>query len=188
MSGTTVKGSKIEQLSEMAEGLVGSEIIKLAGKVKALQQAGHKVHNLTIGDFDPEVFPIPAVLREEIKNAYDQNETNYPMANGMEELRIAISEFVAESGGLSYDPSLIQVSSGARPLIHAVFQLALDPGETVVFPVPSWNNNHYTHLAHGKQVPVQTKAEHDFMPRAEDIAPFLSEAGLISRIAVLRRI
>ena len=43
------------RLSEMAEGLVGSEIIKLAGEVKAKVAAGESIANLTIGDFNPAV-------------------------------------------------------------------------------------------------------------------------------------
>lgn len=177
---TTLSDTDMLQLSKMAEGLVGSEIIKLAGNVKTLQQEGHKVHNLTIGDFDPKVFPIPEELKEEIKTAYDNAETNYPAANGMLELREAISAFVSDNGGPKYDPAHIQVSSGARPLIHAVYQVALDPGEKVIFPVPSWNNNHYSHLAHADQAPVLTRAEHDFMPTASDLAPLISNAGLVS--------
>lgn len=180
MNEAELTAEHVQELSTMAEGLVGSEIIKLAGKVKALQAEGRKIHNLTIGDFDPAVFPIPELLREEIKSAYDKGETNYPAANGMVELREAIANFTTHFGGPSYHPDAIQVSSGARPLIYAVYQVAVDPGETVLFPVPSWNNNHYTHLAHGQQVFMQTRPENNFMPSAEDLAPHISDAGLIS--------
>ncbi len=40
MNETTISEPTTPQLSEMAEAMVGSEIIKLAGKVKALQQKG----------------------------------------------------------------------------------------------------------------------------------------------------
>lgn len=180
MDQASITAENTRLLSQMAEGLVGSEIIKLAGKVKAMQRAGRQVHNLTIGDFDPTVFPIPAELREAIKDAYDKAETNYPAANGMQELRESIADLTTHFGGPSYPADAIQVSSGARPLIYAVYQVALDPGEKVLFPVPSWNNNHYTHLAHGQQVLVQTRPENNFMPSVEDLAPHLHEAGLIS--------
>ena len=82
---------KDHKLSAMAEGLVGSEIIKLAGEVKAMIAKGEKVHNLTIGDFNPDIFPIPQELKEEIIKAYTNNHTNYPAANGIPELRKAVS-------------------------------------------------------------------------------------------------
>ena len=48
-----------QRVSEMAENLVGSEIIKLAGEVKEKIKQGEKIYNLTIGDFNPKLFPIP---------------------------------------------------------------------------------------------------------------------------------
>ena len=54
-----------QKVSEMAENLVGSEIIKLAGEVKEKIKQGEKIYNLTIGDFNPEFFPIPTELNPE---------------------------------------------------------------------------------------------------------------------------
>ena len=59
-----------QKVSEMAENLVGSEIIKLAGEVKEKIKQGEKIYNLTIGDFNPKLFPIPAELKAEIIKAY----------------------------------------------------------------------------------------------------------------------
>jgi hypothetical protein len=53
--------------SAMAETLIGSEIIRIAGEVNEKIKQGEKVFNMTIGDFDPKVFPIPNALLEEIK-------------------------------------------------------------------------------------------------------------------------
>jgi len=73
---TTVNDMKM--VSDMADGLKGSEIIKLAGEVRAKIAAGEKIYNLTIGDFNPEIFPIPSALEEEVINAYKNKLTNYP--------------------------------------------------------------------------------------------------------------
>jgi len=169
-----------QRVSEMAENLVGSEIIKLAGEVKAKIKNGEKIYNLTIGDFNPNIFPIPTDLKDEIIKAYQNNETNYPAANGIEELRNSVSHFLHINGGLEYSPDQILISGGARPLIYATFQTILDPGDTVVFPVPSWNNNHYSHLSHCRKVMIETTAENNFMPAAGDIKPYISEANLIA--------
>ena len=141
-----------QRVSEMAENLVGSEIIKLAGEVKAKIAAGDKIYNLTIGDFNPSIFPIPTELKDEIIKAYQNNETNYPAANGLQPLREAVSRFLHTREGLEYNADEILISGGARPLIYAAYQTILDPGDTVVFPVPSWNNNHYSHLTRTKSI------------------------------------
>ena len=50
--------------SAMASALVGSEILRIAGEIRALAAAGRRMCDLTVGDFDPRQFPIPARLRE----------------------------------------------------------------------------------------------------------------------------
>lgn len=169
-----------QKVSEMAENLVGSEIIKLAGEVKAKIAAGEKIYNLTIGDFNPSIFPIPSELKAEIIKAYENNETNYPAANGIQPLREAVSRFLHTREGLEYNADEILISGGARPLIYAAYQTILDPGDTVVFPVPSWNNNHYSHLTRTKSIIVETTEANNFMPTAADLKPHIGEANLIA--------
>ena len=164
----------------MAENLVGSEIIKLAGEVKKKIANGEKIYNYTIGDFDPEIFPIPTELKDEIIKAYQAGHTNYPAANGMEELRKSVSRYLHTRGGVEYNESQILISGGARPLIYAIYQTVIDEGDTVVFPTPSWNNNHYCHLSGAKQVKIEGSPDNNFMPTAKDIKPFISEAKIIA--------
>lgn len=168
------------KVSELAENLIGSEIIKLAGEVKQKIELGEKIFNYTIGDFDPSLFPIPAELKEAIIEAYKQGETNYPTPNGLPGLRESISRFLHTRCRLEYHKDHILVAAGARPLIYGAYQALVDPGDAVVFPVPSWNNNHYTHLTRGTPVPIETKPENNFMPAASDIKPFIQKASLIS--------
>ncbi len=168
------------KVSRMAENLIGSEIIKLAGEVNQRIKQGEKIYNLTIGDFDPAIFPIPAELEQEIINAYRQHETNYPAADGIERLRIATQHFIQRSLGLSYALNEFLIAGGGRPLIYATYITLLDPGDKVIYPVPSWNNNHYTHLSSCQRIEITTKPENNFMPTAEEIAPFIQEATLIA--------
>mgnify|MGYP001157093548 CR=1 FL=1 len=167
-------------VSKMAEGLVGSEIIKLAGEVKAKIAAGEQIANLTIGDFNPSLFPIPNQLKEHIVGAYEEGLTNYPMANGMTELRETVSNYISSRQKLNYSPDEFLISGGARPLIYATYQALVDPEDVVLFPVPSWNNNHYTHLSRGRAVFIETQAEDNFMPTVSDLEPYISDATLIA--------
>lgn len=164
----------------MAETLIGSEIIKLAGEINQKIQQGAKIYNFTIGDFDPKVFPIPTALEEAILEAYRDGHTNYPAANGVLELRKAVAKFVLERQGLDYSADQYLIGGGARPMIYGLFATLLDPGDKVVFPVPSWNNNHYTHLMRCEQVFVETTPEGNFMPTAEMLRPHLKGATLLA--------
>ena len=49
-------------LSTLAQGLTGSEVLKVASEVRALMAAGRAVANLTVGDFSPTEFRIPRML------------------------------------------------------------------------------------------------------------------------------
>jgi aspartate aminotransferase len=168
------------RVSEMADTLKGSEIIRLAGEINDKIKAGKQIHNYTIGDFDPNLFPLPSMLKDEITKAYKENETNYPAANGIISLRKEISSLVKSHLGLDYNPEEILVAGGARPLIYAAYQALIDPGEKVLFPVPSWNNNHYSHLSRANAIVVETKPEHDFMPSADELKPFISDASMLA--------
>jgi aspartate aminotransferase len=176
---TEVKKANLK-VSRMAENLIGSEIIKLAGQINEKIKKGEKIYNYTIGDFSPKVFPIPAELQQEIVDAYKAGQTNYPPANGIPELRQAVANFIREREGLSYSENEILVSGGARPLIYAIYQTLIDAGDRVIFPVPSWNNNHYCHLSGAKVDCIETSPENNFMPAAEEIRSRIHGATLLS--------
>ncbi|MFT4544988.1 MAG: aspartate aminotransferase, partial [Bacteroidia bacterium] len=76
MSETTIKEDST--VSDLAEDLVGSEIIKIAGEINARIAQGENITNLTIGDFNPEIYPLPKALLNEIVSAYEAGHTNYP--------------------------------------------------------------------------------------------------------------
>jgi aspartate aminotransferase len=169
-----------KNLSKIAQGVIGSEIVKISNEINEKKRQGEQIYNLSIGDFDPKVFPVTEILTTEIKVAYDEGHTNYPPADGVLELREAVSEFHKRIQGLRYDPSEILIAGGARPIIYSIYKAIVDPGDKVIFPTPSWNNNHYTYLSCGVPVVIETKAENNFMPTAKDIEPFISDATLIA--------
>ena len=45
------------KLSQLAETLIGSEIVKLGGEIREKIRRGEKIYNFTVGDFDPAIFP-----------------------------------------------------------------------------------------------------------------------------------
>lgn len=167
-------------VSRLAQHLKGSEIIKIAGEINELKKQGQQIANLTIGDFDASLYPIPEELKEGIKRAYDDHQTNYPPADGILTLRESISKFMGEQFGLNLNTNEILVSSGSRPIIYASYLALVDPGDTVIYPAPSWNNNHYCDLTSAKGIAVATKAENNFMPTADELRPHVSGATLLA--------
>lgn len=167
-------------ISTMARGLQGSQILKIAADIRALEAAGTPVCNLTVGDFKPSEFPIPQKLNDAIARALKKGETNYPPSDGMPDLRKAVQKLYSKHLGLNYPVESVVVAGGARPLLYCAYRAVVDEGESVVFPVPSWNNHIYCYLVGAKAVPVVTTPESGFMPTAEQLAPHIGEARMIS--------
>jgi aspartate aminotransferase len=168
------------KLSHLSETLIGSEIVKLGGEIREKIRQGAKIYNFTVGDFDPSIFPIPKELEDEIVEAYRKHFTNYPAAEGNLDLREAIHTFIKNEEGLEYDINEILVASGGRPLIYATFRAICDKGDKVIYAVPSWNNNHYTHFVEGQHIVIEAGAESNFMLTAASLAPYIKEAALIA--------
>jgi len=166
-------------LSERMRGLVGSEILKIAAEIRALVADGKSICNLTVGDFDSEQFPIPQLLLEEIKSALRDGETNYPPSDGVLALRQAVSRFVARRWGAVYPLESVLIAGGARPILYAAYRCVLNPGDPVIYPVPSWNNNHYAWINDAESVVVPTRREDGFMPTLDQLQPHLDRARLL---------
>jgi aspartate aminotransferase len=166
-------------LSSLARGLVGSEILKIAGEIRALSEKGRDICNLTVGDFAPKEFRIPYKLNELIAEALAAGETNYPPADGVKELRHAVVRFYKDAFNLTYPLESTLIAGGARPVIFAAYASIVDPGDRVIFPTPSWNNNHYTYLVGGKPVEIVVGPETNFLPTAELLLPHIRDARLL---------
>lgn len=160
-------------------GLGGSQILRIAGEVQALQRRGRTVCNLTVGDFSPSEFRIPEELSEGIVRAVRDGHTNYPPSDGLPQLKEAIAELYADELGLSYSPDSVCVGSGARPPIYAAWRMFVAPGEKTISCRPMWNVSYYAHLAQAEHVYLDTTAETNFFPTAEQVAEALPGARLL---------
>ncbi|TDQ09678.1 pyridoxal phosphate-dependent aminotransferase [Pedobacter metabolipauper] len=167
-------------VSVLASTLIGSEIIKIGNEVNDLKRKGAKIANLTIGDFDPSIFPIPEALKTGIVEAYQDNQTNYPPAEGILPLRETVVDILKSRYDLNYSTSEVLIAGGSRPLIYSAYLALVDPGDKVIFPAPSWNNNHYCHLSSAQGIVVETTVENNFMPTAAQLKPHLKGATLLA--------
>jgi aspartate aminotransferase len=167
------------RVSAIAQELTGSMILAIGAEVRALGASGKPLCNLTVGDFSPTDFPIPRSLLEGITAALEAGHTNYPPSDGIEPLRRAISEFYSRRLRLDYPIASVLVASGARPALYGAYRVLVDPGDRVVYPVPSWNNNSYAQLLGAKSVEVMCGAETNFLPTAGMLGDALRGAAML---------
>ena len=168
------------KLSVLAETLQASEIVRLGATIKEKMKQGAKIYNYTIGDFDADIFPIPAELEAEIIDAYKNGFTTYPAAEGNLDLREAIASFMSTRCSLHYSTDEILIAAGGRPLIYSLYRAVVDKGDKVIYPAPSWNNNHYVHFTEGEHIILEAKKENNFMLTAAQIAADIKGATLLS--------
>jgi aspartate aminotransferase len=159
--------------------MAGSLILEVATDVRTRTARGRQICDLTIGDFDSRQFPIPQVLRDRIIAALGAGETNYPAGPGMPALREAIRTFSRERLGVDYPLESVLVTSGARPVLYSAYRTLVDPGDRVVFPVPSWQNSYYCQLVGATEVPVSCDASADFLPSRKTLEPHIRGARLL---------
>jgi aspartate aminotransferase len=167
-------------LCGMARELIGSEILKISSEIRKTQLAGARIANFTVGDFSSKEFPIPAQLRQGIVRALEAGETNYPPSDGVLRLREAVREFYRARLALDVPVEAILIAGGSRPVIYATYRALIEPGDVVLYPVPSWNNNHYCHLVGARGIAIGTRPEDGFLPTAKSLQPHLREARLIA--------
>ncbi|MBX2869611.1 MAG: aminotransferase class I/II-fold pyridoxal phosphate-dependent enzyme [Acidiferrobacterales bacterium] len=168
------------KLSALSDQIQTSPILTIAAAINARKAAGETIYNLTVGDFDASIFPIPDALTKATLQAYRDHQTNYPGAFGLPEIRQGVAALLNRTCGLDYQPEDVIIASGSRPVIYAVYRAVVDPGEKVVFPAPSWNNEHYASMLNAESTVVETHPENNFMPSAQELAPHLDDAVLLA--------
>lgn len=166
-------------LSQMASSMQASTILTIAGDIRALQAEGIPVANMTVGDFLPAQFPIPADLAKGVQVAIQEGNTNYPPAPGLQELRAAVQQHVRRTQGLDYPIEAFTIVGGGRPSLYATYRLLVDPGDCVLFPVPSWNNHNYRDACQVRVKGIQCSPENAFQPTADLIRPHVQDARLL---------
>ncbi len=147
-------------ISQIIQALEPSATMAMAAKAKELKASGRTVYDLSLGEPD---FSTPEHICQAAIEAMQAGHTHYTVASGIMELKKAVVEQYANAHGLSYEPTQVVVSNGAKHVLHNVFTVLLDPGDEVIIPAPYWvSYAELVKLTGAKPVIVQTRQEDDF--------------------------
>ena len=154
-------------LSPRIQQLAPSPTVVLDSKTKDLQARGVDVINMTVGEPD---FPTPLHICNAAKNAIEKGYTHYTKVDGIDPLKEAIVQKYKEEQGLSYTPSQVVVSSGAKQVLYNLFQALISKGDEVIIPSPYWVSfPEQVKLAQGVPVFVETREEEGFKMTPADL-------------------
>jgi len=121
--------------SNLVNQLAPSATIAAAAKAKELRDKGVNVLEFTLGEPD---FITPAHICDAANAAIKAGHTHYTPAVGIPALKKAICDAFQRDYGVTYQPTEVTVSNGAKHAIHNVLAACCDPGDEVIIPTPYW--------------------------------------------------
>jgi len=144
-------------ISERIKRMTPSATIELEGTVEELKAAGVKVISLNAGEPD---FNTPDHIVKACEKALEEGKTRYTSVTGIKQLREAICKKLQRDNNVSYNPSQIVVSTGAKQALDNAVMTICNPGEEVIIPIPCWVSYvEMVKLAEGVPVLVDTNPE-----------------------------
>ncbi|MBV2246651.1 MAG: pyridoxal phosphate-dependent aminotransferase [Lentimicrobium sp.] len=147
-------------LSERIGRLAESETLAMTRRSRELNEQGHHVINLSIGQPD---FFTPDYIKAAAKKAIDENFTFYSPVSGYPELRKSICHKLKRDNNLDYTPDQIVVSTGAKQSLTNIILSVVNPGDEVLVPAPYWvSYREIIKLAEGTMININAGVETDF--------------------------
>jgi aspartate aminotransferase len=151
--------------SKLVNQLKPSATIAAAGKARELRAKGVDVLEFTLGEPD---FTTPAHVCEAAKQAIDAGHTHYTPATGLPQLKQAVCDAFERDYGITWKPSEVAVSNGAKHAIHNVLAAVCEPGDEVIIPTPYWvSYSALVELVGAIPVLVETTEESSFCMTAD---------------------
>lgn len=136
------------------------ETLKMAKLGRELRASGVDVIDLSLGEPD---FDTPAHIKKAAIQAIEENWSHYTPVPGYLELREAVCSKLSRDNGLTYKPSQIVVSTGAKQSLANLILSLVDEGQEVIIPTPYWvTYSELVKIARGKVVEIKTKAAAGF--------------------------
>src|SRR6201996_3645568 len=153
-------------LANRATILTPSLTLSIDSKAKAMKAEGIDVCGFGAGEPD---FDTPEHIKAAAQAAIETGFTKYTPSSGTPELRQAIADKFHADNQLSYKPSQIIVSNGAKPSCYNAILATVQPGDEVIIPAPYWlSYPEMVRLAGGEPVFVQTKEENGWKMTADE--------------------
>src|SRR5690606_1644561 len=117
-----------EFLSDRVNNMATSATLAMAAKARELKNEGKDIIGLSLGEPD---FTIPDFIKEAAIQAINDDVHAYPPVDGYAELKKAIVNKFKRDNSLTYEPSQIVVSTGAKQSLANLTMVLLNPGDEV---------------------------------------------------------
>ena len=144
-----------------------SATLAMAAKARELRQAGENIIGLSLGEPD---FTVPDFVKDAAIKAVEDNYHSYTPVDGYADLKQAIITKFKRDNTLTYTPSQIVVSTGAKQSLYNLAQVLLNPGDEVLLPAPYWvSYSDISKVAGGVPVEIKTSIDTDFKVTPQEL-------------------
>ena len=152
-------------ISPRIASLTPSLTLQVTNRAKAMKASGEEVYGLAGGE--PEM-DTPAHIKQAAIDALNDGQTKYTPSAGLLSLREAISEKLSKDNKLSYDPTQIIVSVGAKHACYNALLATISEGDEVIIPSPYWvSYPEMVRMCGGTPVFVETTADTEWKMTVE---------------------
>lgn len=159
-------------LSRKAQTISESATLAISAKAKKMKSEGIDIVDFGVGEPD---FDTPQHIKAAAIDAINKGYTKYTPATGIPELKKAIADKLIYDNNISYEPSDIVVSNGAKHALFNAFYAILNPGDEVVMPAPCWvSYPELVKLADGVPVMVPSDESTSFKVPAEILKKYIN--------------
>jgi len=160
-------------ISKKVKAIAPSLTLEITAKAKKMKAEGISVIGFGAGEPD---FNTPDYIIESAKKALDIGFTKYTPASGTVELKQAICDKFLKDNGLTYKPSQIVISSGAKSSLYHAIVAIVEDGDEVILPSPYWlTYPELINLAGGKCICVKTSKETGYKITASQLEKAITD-------------
>lgn len=162
------------QIAHRINEIAASQSLVVAARARAMTASGIDVVSMSLGEPDMDT---PSHIRRAAQEAIENHWSHYGPVPGVASLRAAVA---AQQNGVAgnrivWEAEDVMVSVGAKMAIYNAIMTAINPGDEVIIPQPSWvSYSEMVKLAGGKVVAISTRYEDEYLMTAEQLQKALT--------------
>jgi aspartate aminotransferase len=160
-------------LANRVSALTPSTTLAITAKAKEMKAQGIDVIGLGAGEPD---FNTPQHIIQAAYESLIEGHTKYTPSGGTAQLKEAVINKFKQDQNLTYKPSEIIVTSGAKHALYTLFQVLLNEGDEVIIPTPYWvSYPEQVKLAGGNPVIVEGRQDNSYKITPEQLTDSITE-------------
>jgi len=163
----------MRKLSDAADRLIGQKMFQILAKAQELERQGKEIIHFEIGDPD---FDTPSNIVDAAHLSLKKGDTHYTDSSGLYEFKVAAADVTEKSRRFRPELDQLLVTAGANVQIYYAVACAVNPGDEVIIPDPSFVSYESILGFLGiKAIKIPLREENEFRLDPEDVERAITE-------------